>query len=89
MPPKKAPLNEAEQKLVSNPTLAIYGDCDGFVAARKLRTWATRLQTVPDSKFRAHEVASVGHFWHQGKAHVILRDAVKTYADSLLLRFDV
>ena len=85
---KTMPLSEAEQKLVANPTLAIYGDCDGLVAARKLRVWASRLQTAPDSKFRAHEVASVGHFWHQGRAHVVLRDAIKTYAESLLLRHD-
>lgn len=86
---KKMPLTEAEQKLVANPTLAIYGDCDGFVAARKLRLWASRLQTVPDSKFRAHEVAGVGHFWHQGRGHLVLREAIKTYAESLLLRHDV
>ncbi|KAK0724666.1 Alpha/Beta hydrolase protein [Lasiosphaeris hirsuta] len=79
-----SPLTEAERKLVSNPTLAIYGDRDGFVAAKKLRDWASRLQAVPNSQFRAHEVSSAGHFWTQGKAALIMRDAVNTFAEGLL-----
>ncbi|KAK3346146.1 Alpha/Beta hydrolase protein [Lasiosphaeria hispida] len=79
-----SPVPEAENKLVSNPTLAIYGDRDGFVAARKLRDWASRLQGVPNSQFRAHEVSSAGHFWAQGKAALILRDAIKTFTEGVL-----
>ncbi|KAK0713939.1 hypothetical protein B0T26DRAFT_742440 [Lasiosphaeria miniovina] len=78
------PLPDAEDKLVSNPTLAIYGDNDVFVAARKLREWSFRLQHVPDSKFRAHEVSSAGHFWIQGNVAPIMRDAVKTFAGGVL-----
>lgn len=76
--------NEAEEKLTKNRTLAIYGDQDGFVAARKLREWASRLERIPDSKFRAHEVSNAGHFWNQGKSAYIMREAVKTFAESLL-----
>ncbi|KAK3321984.1 Alpha/Beta hydrolase protein [Apodospora peruviana] len=75
---------EAEEKLVRNPTLAVYGDRDGFVPARKLRQWASRLQEVPDSKFRAHEVSNAGHFWAQGKVAFTMRDAVQTFAEGLL-----
>ncbi|KAK3361978.1 Alpha/Beta hydrolase protein [Lasiosphaeria ovina] len=82
--PVGVPLPDAEDKLVSNPTLAIYGDSDVFVAARKLRDWSFRLQHVPDSKFRAHEVSSAGHFWVQGNVAPIMRDAVKTFAGGVL-----
>lgn len=75
---------EAEEKLIQNPTLAIYGDRDGFVAAKRLREWASRLQGVPDSRFRAHEVSNAGHFWTQGKVAYTMRDAVKTFVGGLL-----
>ncbi|KAK0625533.1 Alpha/Beta hydrolase protein [Bombardia bombarda] len=81
----QAPLPDAEAKLVMNPTLAVYGDSDGFVPVRKLREWASRLQSAPDSRFQAHEVSDAGHFWAQGKAAYIMRDAVRTFAESVLL----
>ncbi|KAK4162382.1 hypothetical protein QBC43DRAFT_78725 [Cladorrhinum sp. PSN259] len=74
---------EAETKLVQNPTLAIYGDRDNFVSAKKLRQWASRLETITDSQFRAHEVSSATHFW-QGKNGRTLRDAIQAYAGFLL-----
>jgi len=78
----------AEQKLVSHPTLAIYGDRDSFVAARKLREWASRLEGMPSSKFRAHEVSGAGHFWVQGNAAVTMRDAVGVFAEGLLTNYE-
>jgi alpha/beta superfamily hydrolase len=75
---------EAEDKLVQNATLAVYGDRDGFVPVRKLRAWASRLEGIPDSKFRAHEVSSATHFWAQGNVASTLRDAVGTFGGSLL-----
>ncbi|KAK5659195.1 hypothetical protein OQA88_1286 [Cercophora sp. LCS_1] len=81
--PRRPALVEAESKLCANPTLAIYGDRDGFVAARKLRDWATRLQEVPNSKFRAHEVSGAGHFW-VGSTALIMRDAIRTFAEGVL-----
>lgn len=77
-------MEEAEAKLVRNPTLAIYGDNDGFVPVRKLRPWATRLESIPRSLFRAHEVSGASHFWAQGRAAYTLKDAIKTFAESLL-----
>ncbi|KAK3291903.1 uncharacterized protein B0H64DRAFT_408374 [Chaetomium fimeti] len=75
---------EVEDKLVHNATLAVYGDRDGFVPVRKLRDWASRLEAIPDSKFRAHEVSSANHFWAQGNVASTLRDAVGTFGTSLL-----
>lgn len=76
--------NEAEDKLVRNSTLAIYGDRDEFVSAHRLREWASRLQAVPGSKFRAHEVSGANHFWAEHNVARTLRDAVRAYAESLL-----
>lgn len=75
---------EAEDKLVRNSTLAIYGDQDDFVPVRKLRDWSSRLAAIRDSKFRAHEVSSADHFWTHGNTAYTLRDAVQTFGESLL-----
>ncbi|KAK4152211.1 Alpha/Beta hydrolase protein [Chaetomidium leptoderma] len=75
---------EAEDKLVQNSTLAIYGNRDGFVPVRKLRDWASRLQAVQGSKFRAHEVSSATHFWAQHNVVFTLQEAVRAFAASLL-----
>ncbi|KAK3496240.1 Alpha/Beta hydrolase protein [Neurospora crassa] len=77
-------LEEAEAKLVRNPTLAIYGDNDGFVPVRKLRPWASRLESIPHSSFRAYEVSGASHFWAQGRSAYTLKDAIKTFAESIL-----
>lgn len=87
--PKERPTSDAEQKLVSHPTLAIYGDRDSFVASRKLRDWASRLESMPNSKFRAHEVSSAGHFWVQGNAAATMRDAVKVFAEGVLSDYEI
>ncbi|KAL2179348.1 uncharacterized protein P884DRAFT_195042 [Thermothelomyces heterothallicus CBS 202.75] len=80
----RAVLGEAEDKLVKNATLAIYGDRDGFVPVRKLRNWASRLEAIQDSKFRAHEVSSADHFWAQRNVVSTLREAVRAFAISLI-----
>lgn len=75
----------AEDKLTQNPTLAVYGDHDVFVSARKLREWATRLQTLENSHFHAIEVSGAGHFWAQSSKNArILQDMVQTFGLSLL-----
>ncbi|OIW22694.1 hypothetical protein CONLIGDRAFT_152824 [Coniochaeta ligniaria NRRL 30616] len=76
---------EAEHKLVSNPTLAVYGDQDVFVAAKRLRDWARRLEAAPKSHFRAHEISTAGHFWTEEGVLYIMRDAVRTFAERLLI----
>ena len=87
-PPEAATLTKAtagaEDKLAQNPTLAIYGDRDGFVPVSKLRNWASRLEAVPGSQFRAHEVSSATHFWATRNVALTLREAVATFAASLL-----
>ncbi|KAK7417829.1 hypothetical protein QQX98_004303 [Neonectria punicea] len=75
---------EAEEKLVRNPTLAVFGDTDVFVAAQKLRGWSKRLEGRPGSKFQAHEVSSAGHFWVEEGVLNRMRDEVAAFAEKLL-----
>ncbi|KAI5458265.1 Alpha/Beta hydrolase protein [Mariannaea sp. PMI_226] len=75
---------EAEEKLVRNPTCAIFGDMDVFVAANRLRAWASRLQERKDSRFRGHEIPSAGHFWIDEDTASQMRDEVSTFAEDLL-----
>ncbi|KAI6359529.1 hypothetical protein MCOR25_007035 [Pyricularia grisea] len=91
MVPPPSELEEADQKLVESPSLVVYGDSDVFVSNRRMREWAARLQGVPGSKFRAHEVSSAGHFWQEtpesgGGEPVarVLMHAVGTFAEGLL-----
>ncbi|KAL6887536.1 phosphatidylinositol-glycan biosynthesis class S domain-containing protein [Trichoderma longibrachiatum] len=73
----------AEAKLVQNPTLAVFGDCDIFVPVGKLRAWVARLSAQPASQFRGHEIPSAGHFWaEEGVLHAML-DLVCEFAYTL------
>lgn len=72
------------QKLVENPTLAVCGDSDKFVAATRFREWASELQATPGSKFRAHEVSTAGHFYIEEGTMQRLADAVKAFSGELL-----
>lgn len=75
---------QEKQKLLDNPTLAVYGDADVFVAARRFRQWASRLQSVPGSRFRAHEVSTAGHFYAEEGTMQRLADAVRAFSGELL-----
>ncbi|RFU74802.1 phosphatidylinositol-glycan biosynthesis class s [Trichoderma arundinaceum] len=75
--------DEAEAKLVQNPTLAVFGDGDIFVPVGKLRTWVGRLSSQPASQFQAHEIESAGHFWaEEGVLHSML-DLICDFAGKL------
>lgn len=72
------------QKLVENPTLAIYGDTDVFVGVKKFREWASRLQEEPGTKFRAHEISTAGHFYIEEGTLQKLVEAVKVFSGELV-----
>lgn len=76
----------AEQKLVHNPTLAIYGDQDNFITHRKIREWTDRLESYDASRFRAVKVGGAGHFWMEEGTIYQLRDAVGAFGTELLGR---
>lgn len=76
---------QERQKLVDNPTLAVYGDADVFVGVRRYRDWASKLQAAPESRFRAHEISTAGHFYAEPGTMQKLADAVRTFAAELLV----
>lgn len=77
---------QERQKLIENPTLAIYGDSDVFVAVKRFRDWAARLQSAPGSRFRAHEVSTAGHFYIEEGTMQRLADAVRAFSGELLAK---
>lgn len=76
-------IEDERQKMLDNPTLAIYGNSDSFVAVKRFREWASRLQSAPGSRFRAHEI-STGHLYVEGRAMQRLTRAVEAFAGELL-----
>ncbi|KAK7744076.1 hypothetical protein SLS53_003594 [Cytospora paraplurivora] len=73
------------QKLVENPTIAVYGDSDVFVGVKKFREWAARLQSAPGSRFRAHEISTAGHFYAEEGTAQRLADAVRAFSGEFLV----
>jgi len=51
-----------EERLRSQPTLAIYGDKDFFTSQKKLRRWAESMKEKPRSRFQFLEIAGASHF---------------------------
>ncbi|KAI1500191.1 Alpha/Beta hydrolase protein [Biscogniauxia marginata] len=82
------PQMAADETLIKNPTLVVYGSQDGFITPRKMRDWAGRLGSVEGTRFRYIEVSGAGHFWLEEGAMYRLRDAVGTFAAGLLGRGD-
>ncbi|KAL6716530.1 hypothetical protein ACLMJK_006097 [Lecanora helva] len=62
------PASECEHKLVSNETLAVYGDSDFFTSQKKYRRWAEGIEGLEGSRFRGMEVEGAGHFWREDGA---------------------
>ncbi|KAF4983531.1 hypothetical protein FZEAL_1066 [Fusarium zealandicum] len=74
----------AEEKLVMNPGMAVFGDTDVFVAAHRLRAWTARLKERTGSRFRGHEVTTAGHFWAEEGVLYKMSDVVGGFAEELL-----
>ncbi|KAH8176759.1 prolyl oligopeptidase [Sarocladium implicatum] len=79
-----ARLEPGEEKLVRNPTLAVYGTRDSFVSVSKLRTWSTRLSSQPDSQFSAVEAENGGHFWVEEGVLLKLKTAMSAFVTSFI-----
>jgi predicted alpha/beta-hydrolase family hydrolase len=85
-PPKSArseEIKEAEHKLVLHPTLAIWGDGDGFSNNRRLKAWAQRLETQGAASFVWTEIEGAGHFWVEIGAMGQLRVRVEEWISGL------
>ncbi|KAG5985448.1 hypothetical protein E4U55_000010 [Claviceps digitariae] len=81
---KHGPDDPAEQKLVDNPTLAVFGDNDVFVPVGKLRTWTTKLSSRSGSRFTAWEVFRAGHFWTEEGVLQDMNERIGMFAGSLV-----
>ncbi|KAH7018384.1 Alpha/Beta hydrolase protein [Microdochium trichocladiopsis] len=78
------PIGEVDDfKLIRNPTLAIFGDADAFLTLRKMRDWASKLDSTSGSTFHYLEFPGAGHFWVEGDSFYRLRDAVSEFAIGL------
>ncbi|KAL1889269.1 hypothetical protein Sste5346_009024 [Sporothrix stenoceras] len=85
---------DTNDKFACNPSLVVYGDADGFVSLKKMRTWAAGLtassaivsQASPAAKqplFHALEVPTAGHFWAEGRTYYELQEAIGKFAVDL------
>ncbi|KAJ5041552.1 uncharacterized protein L3040_005135 [Drepanopeziza brunnea f. sp. 'multigermtubi'] len=85
---ERGPLPENEIKFTVDPTLALFGDDDAFVSAKRLRPWAEKLSELScerggEARFRYVEVPGAGHFWHDRRAVSVLRDQIRTFVRDL------
>ncbi|KAG6014452.1 hypothetical protein E4U43_006515 [Claviceps pusilla] len=76
--------DQAEKKLVENPTMAVFGDNDVFVPVSKLRAWTTKLSRTSRSRFTAWEVPRAGHFWTEEGVLRDMNERVGVFAGSLV-----
>ncbi|CAG8949701.1 hypothetical protein HYFRA_00004019 [Hymenoscyphus fraxineus] len=82
-------LPEPEMKFTVDPTLALFGDDDIFVSAKRLRSWARKLECMGEENkrdslvFRYREVKGAGHFWHDHEALEVLKEEVRDFVVGL------
>ena len=82
-------LPESEEKLVSNPTLAVFGDKDFFTSHKKLQSWAEGLHGASKSRFQFRAVTSAGHFWHEEGAEREMCGAVGDWIDGIIANEEI
>lgn len=73
-----------EAKLRQHPTLAVYGDGDVFVSARKLRSWTARMESVERSQFDGREIEGAGHFWVEEGVLGTMTDLIADFTKELV-----
>ncbi|KAK0113616.1 hypothetical protein ONS96_014471 [Cadophora gregata f. sp. sojae] len=83
----KESISEHEMKFTVDPTLAIFGDDDVFVSARRLRAWSEKLRDAGKEEGKRHfrhiEVPGAGHFWHDREAIKTLQNQVRNFVRDL------
>lgn len=81
----KDQIPDHEIKLTVDPTLAIFGDDDIFVSAKRLRSWAGKLieASKGNGRFSYSEVSGAGHFWQDHEAVKVLIQEVKAFVETL------
>lgn len=77
---------DTDRNLVTNATLAVYGDKDFFVSQKKLRKWVEDLAGRPRSTFQFREIAGAGHFWQEEGVEAQLRTSIREWLRDILSR---
>jgi len=68
------------EKLTNNPTLALFGDSDSFVSARRYRAWVEKIREDAGELFTVREAHGAGHFWNRREDGKLLKDEVAGWA---------
>ncbi|KAF2151941.1 hypothetical protein K461DRAFT_279457, partial [Myriangium duriaei CBS 260.36] len=95
-PPDETASSMESALFVNNPTLAVFGTEEGFTSAKKLTSWAERLQaaspvnaastaggrqgSVVPRLFEWDMVEDAGHFWREPSVEGILKGKIRTWA---------
>jgi hypothetical protein len=68
-----------EDVIGKHATLAVYGDQDIFISAKKQRTWCDQMTASSQSDFSSVEVAGAGHFWVESGVEAKLRASFRDW----------
>ena len=82
----KTDKEELQERLSTNPSLAVFGSSDIFTSTKKLRSWAQSISAHPNSSFQFVEIDCAGHFWHEDGVEKRLRLAVREWIRGLVMR---
>ena len=82
-PNRKLSLLSGHEKFWLYPTMAIYGDSDGFTSQQKVHKWAQNMSDRTDSLFQSCEVPGAGHFWHEEGVVNQMQDGIRGWAATL------
>ncbi|PHH68149.1 hypothetical protein CDD82_803 [Ophiocordyceps australis] len=82
-PSRPTEAQDAEAKFTRHPTLIVYGEKDGLVAAGKVRAWIGRLEAQGAVGLDARGVLGAGHFWVESGVLGELRAGVAAFAEGL------
>ena len=71
---------------IKHPAFAVFGDQDFFTSFRKLSQWAQRTSAAADSDFNYAAVTGAGHFWIEEGVEGKMKDAVRQWLRTCVLR---
>ncbi|KAI5851760.1 Alpha/Beta hydrolase protein [Durotheca rogersii] len=80
---KEQEATEAEDKLIANPVVVIYGNRDIFLSMRRIQDWTNRLCNVEGSNFHHIMIPGAGHFWAEDGVISKLSQAINSFASRL------
>ncbi|KAK3071658.1 hypothetical protein LTR53_008258 [Teratosphaeriaceae sp. CCFEE 6253] len=70
----------AGAQFLQHPTLAVFGDKDGFTSSKRLRAWAEKQAQLSGGGFKWTQVQGAAHFWREEGAMRELTEVVAKWA---------